>query len=81
MTTLKKSAMHNCVSWFIETKSDVQTQQNYRTKYGRDPPSRPFNSFMEAWTVFDAWRNGRLRASEENIDHVRQAFHCSEILV
>ena len=28
-----------CVSWFIETKSDVQTQQKYRTKYGRDPPS------------------------------------------
>ena len=30
-----------CVSWFIETKSDVQTQQKYRTKYGRDSPSRP----------------------------------------
>jgi len=30
-----------CVSWFIETKSDTQTQRNYRTKYGRDPPSRP----------------------------------------
>ena len=28
-----------CVSWFIETKSDVQTQQKYRTEYGRDPPS------------------------------------------
>ena len=25
-----------CLSWFIETKSDVQTQQKYRTKYGRD---------------------------------------------
>ena len=22
-----------CVFWFIETKSDVQTQQKYRTKY------------------------------------------------
>ena len=30
-----------CVSWFIETKSDVQTQRKYRTKYGRDPPSCP----------------------------------------
>ena len=30
-----------CVSWFIETKSDVQTQQKYRTKYGSDPPPRP----------------------------------------
>ena len=30
-----------CVSWFIETKIDVQSQQKYRTKYGRDPPSHP----------------------------------------
>ena len=28
-----------CVSWFIETKSDVQTQRKYRTKYGRNPPN------------------------------------------
>ena len=27
------------VSWLIETKSDVQTQGRYRTKYGKDPPS------------------------------------------
>ena len=30
-----------CVSWFIKTKSDVQTQRNYTSKYGRDPPLRP----------------------------------------
>ena len=30
-----------CVSWFIETKIDVQSQKKYRTKYGRDPPSHP----------------------------------------
>ena len=29
------------VSWFIETKSDVQTQRNYKSKYGRDPPPCP----------------------------------------
>ena len=29
MTTLQKKAQ--CVSWFIETKSDVQTQRNYRS--------------------------------------------------
>ena len=28
-----------CVSWFIETKLDVQTQQRYGTKNGKDPPS------------------------------------------
>ena len=28
-----------CVSWFIETKSDVQTRYGYMTKYGKDPLS------------------------------------------
>jgi hypothetical protein len=31
-----------CVSWFIETKSDVQAKRNYKNKYGRDPPSHRF---------------------------------------
>ena len=39
MTTPQEK--EQCVFWFIETKSDVQTQRNYRSKYGRDPPSRP----------------------------------------
>ena len=31
-----------CVSRFIETKSDVRTQRTkYGTTYGRDPPSGP----------------------------------------
>ena len=38
MTTPQEKAQS--VYWFIETKSDVQTQQIYRSKYGRDPPSR-----------------------------------------
>ena len=38
MTTPQEKAQR--VSWFIETKSDVQTQRNYRSKYGRDPPLR-----------------------------------------
>ena len=76
MTTQEKA---QCVSWFIETKSDVQTQRNYRSKYGRDPPSRPsirlwHKKFMETGTVFDTRRNGRPRTSEENIERVRQAF-------
>ena len=52
-----------CVSWFIETKSDLQThcQRNFRTKYGRDPPSRPSirawqKKFAETGTVFDKGR-------------------------
>ena len=35
-----------CVSWLIETKSDKQTQRNYRTKYGRDPPVTSVNLCM-----------------------------------
>ena len=52
-----------CVSWFTETKSDVQTQRNYTSKYGRDTPSRPsirlwHKKFMETGTVFDARSSG-----------------------
>ena len=80
MTTPQEKAQ--CVSWFIETKSDVQTQRNYRSKYGRDPPSRPsihlwHKKFMETGTVFDTRRSGRPRTSEENIERVRQAFQRS----
>ena len=80
MTTPQGKA--KCVSWFIETKSDVQTQQNYGIKCGRDPPSRPLvrlwhKKFMETGTVFDAGRSERPRTSEENIENVSQAFRCS----
>ena len=82
MTTPQEKAQ--CVSWFIETKSDVQTQRNYRSKYGRDPPSRPsirlwHKKFMETRTVFDTRRSGRPRTSEENIERVRQAFQRSSM--
>ena len=77
MTTLQEKAQ--CVFWFIETKSDVQTQRNYLTKHGRDPLSRPIRSwnkkFMEPGLVFGAGRRGRPRTYEENIERVRQAFH------
>ena len=80
MTTPQEKAQ--CISWFIETKSDVQTQRNYRSKYGRDPPSRPSirlwnKKFMETGTLFDTRRSGRPRRSEENIERLRQAFQRS----
>ena len=80
MATSQEKAQ--CVSWFIETKLDTQTQRNYRTKYGRDPLSRPsirawHKKFMETGTVLDKGRSGRPRTSEENIDRVRQAFSRS----
>ena len=59
-----------CVSWFIETKSDVPTQQKYRTKYGRDPPPGPsihrwYKKFIETGSVLDTVRNGQPRTSGE----------------
>ena len=71
-----------CVSWFIETKSDVQTQRRYGTKYGKNPPSRSsirrwHKKFMETGSVLDAVRTGRPRISVENIESVRQAFSRS----
>ena len=77
MTTPQEKAQ--CLSWFIETKSDVQTQRNYIITYGRDPPSRPsirlwHKKFIETGTVFDTRKSGRPRTSEENIERVRQAF-------
>ena len=81
--TLKKMATPQekaqCVSWFVETKSDMQTQRNYRIKYGRHPSSRPsirawHRKFMETGTVLDKGRSGRPKISDENIDRVREAF-------
>ena len=42
MTTPQEKAQ--CASWFIETRSDVQTQRNYRSKYGRDLQQRISNA-------------------------------------
>ena len=52
-----------CVSWFIETKLDVQTQRKCRTKYRRDLPSRPsiyrwHKKFIETGSVLDTVRSG-----------------------
>ena len=52
-----------CVFRFIETKLDAQTQQKYKTKYGRDPQSRPsiyqwHKKFVETGSVLDKVRSG-----------------------
>ena len=70
MTTSQEKAQ--CLSWFIRTKSDVQTQRNYRAKHGRGPPLRPsihllHKKFMEAGTVFDSRRSGRPRTSKKTL--------------
>ena len=53
--------------YHVLLKSNLQTQRNFRTKYGRDPLSRSSirawqEKFMETGTVFDKGRS----ASEEN---------------
>ena len=44
MSTSQKKVQ--CISWFIETKSDVQAQQNFRRKYGKEWPTR---STIQSW--------------------------------
>ena len=53
-----------CVSWFIETKSDRQTQGNYRIKYGRDlrlSVHKWHEIFVEIGIVLDKGMNGQPR--------------------
>ena len=56
---MKMSTPHEkaqCVSWFIETMSDIAAQQSFRRKYGRKQPARPIirawhKKFMETGSV------------------------------
>ena len=54
MTTPQEKAQ--CVSWFIETKSNVQIQRNYRSKYERDAPLRPLFMAQEIYGDRDSVR-------------------------
>ena len=59
-----------CVSWFIQTKSNVQTQLKDRNKYERNSPSRPsihqwHKKFIKTRSVLDTVRSGRSRTSTE----------------
>ena len=73
MTTSQEKV--KSVSCFIKTKSDVQTQQNYRTMDGRGPASHSsirlwHKKFTEIGTVFDKGRSWRPITSEENTEFV-----------
>ena len=68
-----------CVSWFIETKSDIHAQQNFRHKYGRKPPARPtiqawHKMFIETDSVLQRKGAGRPQISEEKIKSVQVAY-------
>ena len=67
------------VSSFMETKSDIQAQRNFRRKYGRKPPARPttrtwHKKFMETGSVLQRKGAGRPQISEEEIESVRVAY-------
>ncbi|PSN54097.1 hypothetical protein C0J52_03118 [Blattella germanica] len=55
-----------CMEWFIETRLDIQVQRKLRTRYGRQPPSRPsirkwYNNFMQAGGVDVKHHTGKPR--------------------
>ncbi|KAG8316891.1 hypothetical protein J6590_038631 [Homalodisca vitripennis] len=57
----------SCVFWFEESKSATTVKRNFRTKYAKDPPSRPtiyetHSCFVETGT------------SDEVVEQVRQYF-------
>ena len=50
MTTAQEKAQ--CISWFIETKSDVQTQRNYRSNH--------HHVLQFVYGTRNLWRQGQL---------------------
>ena len=77
MSTPQEKAQ--CVSWFIETKSVIQAQQNFGGKYGKKPPARPtirawHKKFMETGSVLQRKGAGRPQISENKIESVLVAY-------
>ena len=74
MTTPQEKAQ--CVSWFIKTKSDVQTQRNFIVKYVKRPPARQLirnwhKQFVGTGTLPLKPRSGWSKTSEEGIERIR----------
>ena len=66
-----------CVFWFIQTKSHVQTQRKYRTKFGRDSSSRPsihrwHKKFIETGSVLNKVRSGPPRTSGKIVSSLKE---------
>ena len=77
MSTPQEKAQY--VSWFIETKSDIQAWQNSRCKYGRKPPAQPtiqawHKKFMETGSVLQKKGAGQPQISEEEIESMQVAY-------
>ena len=81
MSTPQKK--NQCASWFIETKSNIQAQRNFRRKYGRKLPARPtirawHKKFMECIciksNVLQRKGAGRPQISKKEIKSVQVAY-------
>ena len=73
-----------CVSWFIKTKSNIQTQRNFIAKYAKRAPARQpirnwHKQFVGRGTLLLKSRSGRLKTSEKGIEHIRQSFSQTKL--
>ena len=81
MTTAQEKAQ--CVSWFIKTKSDIQTQRNFIAKYAKRAPARQsirnrHKQFVGTGTLLLKSRSGWLKTSKKDIERIRQSFSRSQ---
>ena len=77
MTTSQEKAQ--CVSWFIKTKSDFQSQRNSIAKYVKRAPARQsirnwHKQFVGTGTLLLKPRTGWSKTSEKGIERIRQSF-------
>ena len=68
-----------CVEWFIETRFELQVQRNFRTRYGRNPPSRTsirewYKRFKETGSCQKQKSTGRPSTSAADVERVRESF-------
>ena len=80
MTTPQEKAQ--CVWWYVESKSPVTVQRQFRRQYERDPPSKScimrwVKNFQETGSVKDLPRSGRPGVSQQTVEKVQVAFQRS----
>ena len=80
MTTPQEKA--RCVSWFIETKSDIQAQRNFIAKYAKPAAARQsirnwHKQFVGTATLLLEPRSGWSKTSEKGIERICQSFSRS----
>jgi len=80
MATFTGAERARCVFWFEETKSVTQVQRNFRTKYRKEPPSRPklyswhTNFVQTGCSVRHAKSPGRPCVSDATVEQLRESF-------